>query len=109
MGIYIVNCDNSSLDGRYISGNIKAYLKRIKQNLSIDLKTIPIASLLQIDYDEKQICLKDEEKVAQAIKNYLEEDNKPIHEFITSFVNSIAVLEKDLPLLKVKKVLSKVK
>lgn len=73
--IYIVNSDNSSIDGNLMNGNTRAYLKRTKENLNLIIKPMFINSFLKVDYDKNRIEFEDHVEAGKYIKRMIQENH----------------------------------
>ena len=44
--------DCSSINGKYLTGNLNAFIARIKREYDVEVTPLTVNSLLEIDYDK---------------------------------------------------------
>ena len=50
-GLYISDSTESSIDGKHITGNLRAYFQRMKEHYGIEVNHISTNQFLKIDYE----------------------------------------------------------
>ena len=89
-GLFILPQAATSLEGKFIDGNVLAYINRIKKSNNIEVETLPVISFLDFDPSDPDIKLKQRDAIEPFFKSILKIEYGELFAFTTKLSSILA-------------------
>lgn len=91
-GLYILPQAVTSLEGRFIDGNVTAHLNRVKKAHNVELETLSVMTFLEFNPSDREMRLKQRELLEPFFRSILKIEDGELFEAIDKLTSALAEL-----------------